>query len=150
MKQPPYSPVDETLHHHRPTPVYPAVSVHNSPRLPKLIFLDPAGALLALRDFCMLRRRQGLQPLSPHPFLRCGILPTLRSDKFLLTKPNTSGTIEMPASLRSDGGRGHPECRSASFRIRRSALPESPLKKRRYSVCQLYYCPHKRRKRATA
>ncbi|MBZ5634873.1 MAG: hypothetical protein LAO55_17260, partial [Acidobacteriia bacterium] len=35
-------------------------------------------------------------------FLRCA------SDKFLLTKPNTSCTIEVPASLRSDGVRDHP------------------------------------------
>ena len=43
-------------------------------------------------------------PLSPlaASFLRCA------SDRFLLTKPNTSCTIEMPASLRSDGVRDHP------------------------------------------
>ena len=43
-------------------------------------------------------------PLSPlaAPFLRCA------PDRFLLTKPNTSCTIEMPASLRSDGVRVHP------------------------------------------
>ena len=35
-------------------------------------------------------------------FLRCA------PDKFSLTKPNTSCTIEMPASLRSDGVRDHP------------------------------------------
>ena len=34
--------------------------------------------------------------------LRCA------SDRFLLTKANTSCTIEMPASLRSDGVRIHP------------------------------------------
>ena len=43
-------------------------------------------------------------PLSPlaASFLRCA------PDRFLLTKPNTSCTIEMPASLRSDGVRVHP------------------------------------------
>ena len=43
-------------------------------------------------------------PLSPlaASFLRCA------PDRFLLTKPNTSCTIEMPASLRSDGVRDHP------------------------------------------
>src|SRR5882724_11930858 len=43
-------------------------------------------------------------PLSPlaASFLRCA------PDKFLLTKPNTSCTIEVPASLRSDGVRVHP------------------------------------------
>ena len=43
-------------------------------------------------------------PLSPlaASFLRC------TADRFLLTKPNTSCTIEMPASLRSDGVRVHP------------------------------------------
>jgi hypothetical protein len=29
--------------------------------------------------FCVPRRGQGLPPLSPHPFLRCGIHPSLRS-----------------------------------------------------------------------
>src|SRR5579862_9942655 len=43
-------------------------------------------------------------PLSPlaASFLHCA------PDRFLLTKPNTSCTIEMPASLRSDGVRDHP------------------------------------------
>ena len=43
-------------------------------------------------------------PLSPlaASFLRCA------SDRFLLTKPNTSCTIEAPAPLRSDGVRDHP------------------------------------------
>src|ERR1700690_4255321 len=43
-------------------------------------------------------------PLSPLPalFLRCA------PDRFLLTKPNTSCTIEVPASLRSDGVQVHP------------------------------------------
>src|SRR5882724_8684309 len=43
-------------------------------------------------------------PLSPlaASFLRCA------PDKFLLTKPNTSSTIKVPASLRSDGVRVHP------------------------------------------
>ena len=43
-------------------------------------------------------------PLSPlaASFLR------FAPDRFLLTKPNTSCTIEVPASLRSDGVRDHP------------------------------------------
>jgi hypothetical protein len=43
-------------------------------------------------------------PLSPLAalFLRCA------PDKFSLTKPNTSCTIEMPAALRSEGVRVHP------------------------------------------
>jgi hypothetical protein len=58
---------------------------------------------------CVLRRGQGLPPLSPVPlsslaalFLRCAL------DKFSFTKPNTSCTIEMPASPRSEGVRVHP------------------------------------------
>jgi hypothetical protein len=52
----------------------------------------------------VLWRGQGLPPLSPLAalFLRCA------PDRFSLTKPNTSGTIELPASLRSDGVRDHP------------------------------------------
>src|SRR5712671_7885536 len=68
-----------------------------------------SGALVALRGHCVLRRGQGLPAPFPAPltplatsFLRCA------SDRFLLTKPNTSCTIEMPASLRSDGVRDHP------------------------------------------
>jgi len=67
----------------------------------------PIGALLALRGLCVLRRGQGLPPLSPHPFLRFDALPRFAPEKYLLTKPNTSCTIEMPASLRSDGVRDH-------------------------------------------
>ena len=53
-------------------------------------------------------RGKGLRPLphtpsSPRPS-RLRFAP----DRFLLTKPNTSCTIEMPASLRSDGVRDHP------------------------------------------
>jgi hypothetical protein len=45
---------------------------------------------------------------------------------FHLTKLNTPGTIEMPASLRSDRVRVHPGCRSDSLWNMRSASPESP------------------------
>jgi hypothetical protein len=72
-------------------------------------FAFQAEALFALRGCCVLRQGQGLPPLSPAPlsplaalFLRCA------PDKFSLTKPNTSCTIEMPASLRSEGVRVHP------------------------------------------
>jgi hypothetical protein len=51
---------------------------------------------------CVLRRGQGLPPLSPHPFSACDIVPSLRFGAFLLTKPITSSTIREPASLRSD------------------------------------------------
>src|SRR6266403_4079392 len=59
-------------------------------------------------------------PLSPlaASFLRCA------PDRFLLTKPNTSCTIELPASLRSDGVRVPEQC-SDSLRNMRSASPES-------------------------
>ena len=58
---------------------------------------------------CELRRGQGCRPSPLYPFLRSrGILSPLRSDQFLLTKANTSCTIELPASLRSHGVRVHP------------------------------------------
>ncbi len=51
---------------------------------------------------------QGLPPF--HAPLSPLEAPILRfaPDSFLLTKPNTSCTIELPASLRSDGVRDHP------------------------------------------
>jgi hypothetical protein len=64
-------------------------------------------ALFALRFLCA-EAGQGLPPfpasLSPLAafILRCA------PDRFLLTKPNTSSTIKVPASLRSDGVRVHP------------------------------------------
>ena len=90
------------------------------------------GALRA-RVASVLRRGQGLPPLSPHPFLRTpfsasGILPSLRSGQVSLDEaehftaqsscqrryaPMVFGII--------------PECRSASFRNERSASPESPV-----------------------
>ena len=42
------------------------------------------------------------------PFLAGGAFLRFAPDRFLLTKPNTSCTIEMPASLRSEGVRVHP------------------------------------------
>ena len=70
---------------------------------------------------------QGL-PLFPAPlcplaacFLRCA------PDRFLLTKPNTFLTIELPASLRSDGVRDHPGMSFGFPSEERSASPESPL-----------------------
>ena len=66
------------------------------------------GALIALRVSPALGGERAAGPfpalLSPlaASFLRCA------PDRFLLTKPNTSCTIEMPASLRSDGVRDHP------------------------------------------
>ena len=56
----------------------------------------------------MLRRGKACRlfptPLSP---LAAFILRCAR-DRFLLTKPNTSSTVKVPASLRSDGLRVHP------------------------------------------
>jgi len=48
------------------------------------------------RGFCVLGRRQGLPPLSPHSFLRCG------PDSFRLTKPNTllQNRVASAATLR--------------------------------------------------
>jgi hypothetical protein len=52
---------------------------------------------------------KGLPPLSPAPQIPAQPKPLLRSGRFQLTMPNTSCTIIMPASLRSD-------CCSSSFR----------------------------------
>jgi len=83
-------------------------------------------ALRAPGFFLVLRRGQGLSPLSPHAFLRLR-RSTSAPDMFRLTKLNTSCTIGMPASLRSDGVRDHPGTHSAFLRNERSASPESPL-----------------------
>ena len=58
--------------------------------------------------YCVLRRAKGCAPFPRTLSPASGVLPSLRSGRFLLTKPNTSCTIEMPASLRSDGVRVHP------------------------------------------
>jgi hypothetical protein len=59
------------------------------------------------------------------PFSALGILPPLRSGQLFLTKPNTSCTIEVPASLRSENR--SPSARNAvrvpfgiSVRLRRN------------------------------
>ena len=89
-----------------------------------------AEALFALRGLCVLRWGQDV-PSFPHaPFLACGAVPSLRSGQFFLTKPNTSCTIEMPASLRSEGVQVHPGMPLASLRNQRSASPESSDKAR--------------------
>ena len=51
---------------------------------------------------------QGLPPFPAPLFPLAASFLRYAPDKFLLTKPNTSCTIEMPASLRSDGVRVHP------------------------------------------
>src|SRR5712671_6932338 len=57
---------------------------------------------------CVLRWGQDV-PSFPHaPFLAPALFLRCASDSFSLTKPNTSYTIELPASLRSDGVRVHP------------------------------------------
>ena len=69
---------------------------------------------------------QGLPPLSPHPFSASGILPPLRSGQVSLDEAE-----HFPAQSRSQRRYAPmvfgiiPECRSASFRNRRSASPES-------------------------
>ncbi len=73
-----------------------------------LIFQDSDSERCPRSGSLCAEAGQGLPPfpapLSPlaASFLRCA------PDKFLLTKPNTSCTIEVPASLRSDGVRVHP------------------------------------------
>ena len=52
----------------------------------------------------------------------------LRWDRFHLTNPYASCTVEMPASVRSEGVRDHSCCHAESSRIERSASPESPNK----------------------
>jgi hypothetical protein len=48
-------------------------------------------------------------PSFPHaPFSLAALFLRYAPDRFLLTKPNTSSTIDMPASLRFDGVRVHP------------------------------------------
>jgi hypothetical protein len=42
------------------------------------------------------------------PFSLAAFFLRFASDRFPLTKPNTSCTVELPASLRSDGVRDHP------------------------------------------
>src|SRR6266481_2950172 len=55
---------------------------------------------------CRLGREKGCRPFPRTPFSAISALPTLAlriaPDKFFLTKPNTSGTIKVPASLRSE------------------------------------------------
>jgi len=43
-----------------------------------------------------------LHPLPHTTILACGLCLRFAPDRFFLTKPNTSGTIEVPASLRSE------------------------------------------------
>jgi len=67
------------------------------------------GALTALRDLCALRRGQGLRPFPRAPLSPlAAFCLRFAPDGFHLTKLNTSCTIEMPASLRSDSVRVHP------------------------------------------
>jgi hypothetical protein len=66
------------------------------------------GALIALRVSPALGGDKGWRPFPRTPFSASSILPSLRFGQVLLTKPNTSCTIEMPASQRSDGVRDHP------------------------------------------
>ena len=64
---------------------------------------------VALRD--RLRAEAGQGTAAPCPTPPSSPRPSVlrfAPDRFPLTKPNTSCTIEMPASLRSDGVRVHP------------------------------------------
>ncbi len=56
----------------------------------------------ARRDLCVLSREKGCRPFSPHPFSCSAACLRYAPDRFFLTKPNTYGTIETPASLRSE------------------------------------------------
>src|SRR6266853_3514346 len=55
---------------------------------------------------CIIKKEKGCRPFPRTPFSAISALPTLAlriaPDKFFLTKPNTSGTIKVPASLRSE------------------------------------------------
>src|SRR5712692_8637925 len=66
------------------------------------------GALIALRVSPALGGDKGYRPFPRAPFSASGSFLRYAPDRFLLTKPNTSCTIELPASLRSDGVRDHP------------------------------------------
>jgi len=56
----------------------------------------------------VLRRGQGLAAPFPAPLIPLAAsFLRYASDRFLLTKPNTSCRIEVPASLRSDGVRDY-------------------------------------------
>ncbi len=65
------------------------------------------GALARSRSMCA---EAGTRAAAPFPAPLSPLAASLlryASDRFLLTKPNTSCTIEVPASLRSDGVRDH-------------------------------------------
>jgi hypothetical protein len=66
------------------------------------------GALIAPRVFPALGADKGCRPFPRTPFSTNSILPSLCVGQVLVTKPNTSCTIEMPLLLRSDGVRDHP------------------------------------------
>src|SRR5258708_37190652 len=57
---------------------------------------------------CVLRWGQDVPSFPRAPFLAPALFLRYASDRFSLTKPNTSCTIELPASLSSDGVRVHP------------------------------------------
>ena len=70
------------------------LGVHGNP------FPSPLHRFAVAIRFCLLSK--GCRPFPRTPFSASGRVPPLRSGRFSLTKPNTSCTIEMPASLRSD------------------------------------------------
>ena len=80
----------------------------------------------ARRGFCVLRRGQGLPPLSPHPFLRYrrASFAALRmvfldeAEHFLHNRDASVATLRRLFAF-------GPECRSRSLRNRRSPSPES-------------------------
>ena len=82
----------------------------------------------ARRGLCVLRRGQGLRPFPRTPFSASGAFLRFAPDRFFLTKTNTSCTIEVPASLRSENC--SPSARNAvrvpfgiSVRLRRNPHP---------------------------
>ena len=73
-----------------------------------------SGALVALRDFCVLRRGQDVPSFPRTPFLASGALPPLRSGQVSLDEAehflhNRDASAPMVFGI-------IPECRSASLR----------------------------------
>jgi len=66
------------------------------------------GALIALRGSPALGGTRAAAPFAAPLTPLAAFILRWASDRFLLTKPNTSYSIELPASLRSDGVRDHP------------------------------------------
>ena len=83
----------------------------------------------ARRSLCVLRRRKGLPPLSPHPFLRyAALFLRCAPDRFSLDEAehflhNRNASVATLRELFAFG----PECRSRSLRNQCSPSPESAV-----------------------